>query len=56
MMADDEFSDLIQIPADVVEQVVGFRMFALNLLENFRRRFVGIDFFCRFGERSLFLF
>ena len=56
MMADDKFSDLIEIFADIGQQIFRLGMFALDLLENFSRRLVGIDFFGGLGKRGLLLF
>src|SRR6266567_3814624 len=53
MMTHDVFSDLLEIFSDVGKQTFWRGMLALDLLEDFGRRFVGIDFFCRFGKRSL---
>ena len=53
---DDIFANRIQFLRDFGKQVLGGGMFALDLLEDFDRRFVRVDFLRGLGENLLFVF
>ena len=55
VMTGNVFSNLLQVFRDVAKEVLRCGMFALDLLENFSRRFAWIDLFCRGCKNVLLL-
>ena len=56
MMAQNVLADFVQVFGDVGNEFVRCRVLALNLFEDFDRRFVWINFLGGLGERVLFGF
>jgi hypothetical protein len=56
MMARDVFPYFVQVFGYIGDEILGRRMLALDLLENFNRRLVWIDFLRGVGKRFLFRF
>jgi hypothetical protein len=56
MMVQNVLANFVQVFANIGNEFVRRRMFALDLLEHFDWRLVRVDFFCSVSKRLLFCF